>query len=775
MLKEAIIFTALSGTVFAQHELWYQQTAKDWNQALPVGNGRMGAMVFGNPEKERIQLNEDSLWAGEPGQIQHSIGTPEDLAHIRKLIDDNKLVDADSEIIRRFSRGGVVFSHQTLGDLHLSWKPTTAGVTDYRRALDLTTGLATTTWKRGTTTFTQQVFCSHPDESIMVSITADGPDTINLDLTLDRPLDKGTVTHQTTATNKRTLEMTGQVTQKGAKLKDKPIKGILGVKFRVRLDAYQSGGTSTADKGKLTITGAKSVVLRLTATTDYWPAADQARHMTDRDVTPEFYQTAKKAHIADHQSLYNRCALTLPAAPAKEKLPTDKRLDALQSGQRDLQLEALIFHYGRYLLIASSRSNGNPANLQGLWNPHIEAPWNSDYHLNINLQMNYWPADVTNLSETHLPVFHWMKTLAKNGKVTASRQYGLRGWMAHHATELNAQAVMQSAKAKWGGWIHGGGWMCQHIWTYYTFTQDREFLKQTGYPLLAGQARFYLDWLTEKDGVLISYPETSPENGFLTEGRKFTAVCAKAAMGQQIIHEQLTNTLAAAKVLGIDNDLTREIAAALPKLDNGLHIGPDGRLLEWDIPRKESEPGHRHLSHLYAFHPGISVTQEKTPDILEAVKKSIAFREQHGSVGIGWSRAWATSIYARLRDGNTAEHHLHEMLRTQTLGNGFNSVFGRKRPCFQIEANLGATAGIAEMLLQSHGGQLHLLPALPDAWSSGSVKGLKARGGHTIDLTWNDGKLTKATIKKGAGTLPDTILIQGKTSPLDSALINITQ
>ncbi len=448
-------------------------------------------------------------------------------------------------------------------------------------------------------------------------------------------------------------------------------------------------------------------------------------------------------------------------------MPTiDQRLPALKPEKPDLGLETLLYHYGRYLLIASSRTNGNPAHLQGLWNEKIEAPWNCDYHLNINLQMNYWPAEVTNLSETHQPVFTWMEALAKRGAITAKEQYGMRGWMAHHGSELLAPATMNSARAQWGGWIHGGGWMCQHIWTHYAYTQDREFLQKTGYPLLAGQARFYLDWLVETDGKLISYPESSPENGFKTESGQFSAICAKAAMGQQIIHEVFTNTLAAAKVLNIQNDFTMELAAALAKLDNGLHIGPDGRLLEWDKPRIESEPGHRHLSHLYAFHPGITVTQEETPEMMAAVKKSIDFREKHGSVGTGWSRAWAISIYARLRDGNTAQHHLHEMLRTQTLSNGFNSIFGRGNPLFQIEANLGATAGIAEMLIQSHGEVLHLLPALPDSWKEGSITGLKARGGHTVDMTWSDGQLTKATIVQGAGDLPK-IFIHGNESTED--------
>ncbi len=742
VLTGSAILQALAQAASPPLELWYENPAEEWEEALPVGNGRMGAMVFGRTDLERIQINEDSMWSGPENPMVNFRGTPDDLKRIRSLVLEGKHHQADSEIVEAFSRLDVVRSHQTLGDLWIDWKDQQSPVRNYKRSLDLGSGISQTTWRRGAATISQEVFCSFPDQALVVHLKSDQAKALSFQLRLDRPKDGDTVAHETTAAG-NVLTLRGKITQREGKLDRTLRPNMDGVEFISRC-AVLGDGQISALNGFLEVSGASSITLLLTASTSYssHDALEEIERARKRSL-----ETLRKRHVEDHAALMDRCVLDLGGHEANES-PTDKRLEAIRAGAEDPAMDALIFQYGRYLLVGSSRPGANPANLQGLWNPHIKAPWNADYHLNINLQMNYWHANATNLSECQEPLFDFMNRLAVRGADTAKTQYGMRGWMSHHASDLWARPYMVARQAYWGGWIHGGGWLCQHLWTHYAFTQDKEFLRTNAWPLLSGQARFYLDWLVEKDGRLISLPESSPENSFLSpEDDKKAAVCAAAAMGQQIIAEVFTNTLQAAEELGIDNDLVRELRSAIPKLEKGVNIGPDGRLLEWDKPYAEADIGHRHMSHLYAFHPGISITEEKTPELFGAVKKSIEIRSANGSVGVGWSRAWAISIYARLKDGDLAHHHLTEMLKSQTLGNLFNSIFGIKRPLFQIEANFGATSGIVEMLLQSHDDVIHLLPALPEAWAKeGSVKGLKARGGFEVEITWKNGRVTDYAI-----------------------------
>ncbi len=738
----AVTTSALELKAAPKLELRYETPATIWEDALPVGNGRMGAMIFGNPDMERIQLNEDSMWAGPENPIVNYKGTPEDLERIRNLVFEGKHHEADREIVKSFSRLDIVRSHQTLGDLWIDWEDQESPVSHYKRCLDLRTGVSLTTWQRGETTISQEVFCSFPDQVLVIHIKADRPGALAFEVGLDRPQDGDKVTHHTTATG-HTLTMRGKVTQLEGKLDSLECPDMDGVDFITRCTILGEGQIS-AKEDVLEVRDASNITLLLTVSTSH---NTHDALMENRLASRLSLESLRKRHSEDHLALMDRCVLDLGGHEANA-LPTDKRLEAIRNGANDPAMDALMFQYGRYLLVGSSRPGTNPANLQGLWNSHIKAPWNADYHLNINLQMNYWHANATNLSDCQEPLFDFMKVLAERRAETAKTQYAMRGWMAHHATDLWARPFMVARRAYWGSWIHGGGWLCQHLWTHYAYTQDKAFLRTTAWPLLSGQARFYLDWLVEKDGRLISVPETSPENSFLSpEDNESAAVCAAAAMGQQIIAEVLNNTLRTAEELGIENGLVEEIRAAWPKLEKGTNIGPDGRLLEWDKAYTEADVGHRHMSHLYAFHPGHSITEGKTPVLFEAVKQSISTRAENGSVGVGWSRAWAISIYARLKEGNQAHHHLNQMLKTQTLGNLFNSIFGIERPLFQIEANFGATSGIAEMLLQSHEDVIHILPALPDAWANeGSVQGLKARGGYEVNFSWEKGAVTNYKI-----------------------------
>lgn len=738
-------------------ELWYDKPAEKWESALPLGNGRLGAMVFGGTKTEHLQLNEISMWAKEPQPARNSCGTPADLKAIRELIFSGKVHEADKFIVDKFSRKSIKLSHQTLGDLWIDWTDGAAAVTEYRRSLDLRSGVAKVRYQRGAAHIEQEIIASHPADQMFVRIKSDQP--MNFALRLDRPLDEGVITATTTAENSQ-LVMRGQVTQRKGEIDDRKVPDMPGVKFEARVRAVLAEGSFTAEGGKLVVKDAREVLLIIDAATDYKGEAALkalASRMQvakgDARMPAKVWKLAYEKHTADHIALMDRCRIDLGKS-SRDELPTDQRLAEFKQTPVDPELEVLLFQYGRYLLLGSARGD-LPANLQGLWNPHILGPWNSGYTININTEMNYWPAEVTNLSECHDSLFKLLKITAKRGALTAKEQYGMRGWMCHHNTDPFGAAWMRSSQPYWGGWIHGGGWLCQHLWTRYAYTQDKTFLRQTAWPLLSGQARFYLDWLVEKDGKLISVPETSPENSYTAADGKPAAVCAGAAMGQQIIHEELSNTLAAADLLGINDDFVKELRAKLPKVANGLNIGPDGRLLEWDMPYPEPEKGHRHMSHFYAFHPGVAVTVEKTPELVKAIRKSHDFRMQNGGAATGWSRAWAINFAARFRDGELAHDHVVKLLQRSMHSNLFDN-----HPPFQIDGNFGATAGIAEMLMQSHEGFIHLLPAAPLAWKKGSVRGLCARGGYLVDFSWADGKVTDFKIHRRTKSAPAQVKVR---------------
>ncbi|WP_150452145.1 glycoside hydrolase family 95 protein [Arenibacter lacus] len=743
----------------SSNEIWYAQPASQWMEALPVGNGRLGAMVFGDPNNERIQLNEDSMWPGGP-DWGDSKGTPEDLAHFRKLLREGNPHEVDATYMDKFSYKTVVRSHQTMGDLFIDFKGDKK-VENYKRSLDLNNALVEVTYTSNGAEYSEKVFSSHADDLMVIHLSTTAAEGMDFDLRLDRPEDHGHKTVTTSNPSDSEISMLGMVTQYGGKRESQPFPIDYGVKFETRLKVENTTGEVVANNGSLSLKGVKDATIYLVANTSFYSDDYKTKNIeTLKSVAGKTFSSLLNRHIEDYSSLYNRVALDL-GGKELDSLPTDVRLQRIKDGKDDPDLAAKLFQFGRYLLIASSRPGTNPANLQGIWNNHLEAPWNADYHLNINLQMNYWPAEVTNLSELHMPLFDFGDRLLERGKITAKEQYGIdRGAVMHQATDLWATAWMRAERTYWGAWIHGGGWLAQHYWEHYKFTEDEEFLQNRAYPFLKTISEFYLDWLQkdENSEKWISYPEASPENSYYAADGKPVAMAMGSAMGHQIIAEAFENTLEAAQVLEIEDDFIKEVRTKLEDLYPGVKIGKDGRILEWNEEYEEPEKGHRHMSHLYALHPGVAITS-KDKEAFAAAQKTIDYRLQHGGAGTGWSRAWMINFNARLLDAKSAQENITKLMQISIADNLFD-----EHPPFQIDGNFGYTAGVAELLMQSHEGFIRLLPALPPNWESGSITGLVARGNVELDLEWKDGKLVKVGLLAKRNTEVDLLYNQVETT-----------
>jgi alpha-L-fucosidase 2 len=748
-------------------KLWYDKPAEKWEEALPLGNGKLGVMVFGKTTTERIQLNDDSMWPAETGW-GITDGTKEDLEKVRNLLFEGKISDADKMMVDKFSRKSITRSHQTLGELFIELE--NENITDYRRELDLNQAISTVSYKTNGNLFTERVFVSNPHKVIVVELKTEATEGLNGKVMLTRPTDQEHPTVKVTTTDEGLLLMNGMVTQRGGKFNSEPTPILKGVKFETCLKIENSEGEIIKGKDYLELKNVKKARIYLVNNSSFYFDDFSGQNRKDlAELKKKTPAELEKEHIADHQKYFSKVQLSLGETNL-DSIPTDKRLKRMKNDSVDLGMEALLFQYGRYLLIGSSRLGTNPANLQGLWNRHIAAPWNADYHLNINLQMNYWPANMTNLDELNMPLFNYLDKLVETGKEVASKNFGCEGTFFPHATDLWAAPWMRGATAYWGSSVGAGGWMMQHYWQHYEFTQDTIFLKERALPAIREVTKFYSDWLIEdpRDGTLISAPSTSPENRYLAANGEPVALCLGSAMDQQVIAEVFDNYIEICSVLGIKDSFLEKIKKQRQQLRPGFVLGSDGRILEWDREYEEPEPGHRHMSHLYGFHPGVQVSKDKTPEIFDAVRKTLDYRLNHGGAGTGWSRAWLINCSARLLDGEMAHEHIQLLFKKSMYDNLFDG-----HPPFQIDGNFGYTSGLTEMLLQSHlrtndGSYiLDILPALPSVYKKGKISGLKGRGAFEVFIDWDNGKLVSVEILSLKGSYLNVRyrekIISGKT------------
>jgi alpha-L-fucosidase 2 len=744
--------------------LWYEKPASQWIDALPIGNGRLGAMVFGGGEdgafnKELLQFNEDTLWSGQP-RDGNNRDAKNHLAAIRAAVLERQDYHLADQLCRKM-QGLFAESYQPLGNLRLDLSHTGTGK-NFRRQLDLDTACVTVSYEVDGVRFQREAYVSAPDQVLVLRVTASKPHQIGGVLTLDGPLQKAVkalTDNRLLLTGKAAAHIAGAGhphSEQPVTMSDEPGAGMY---FAAMVEIQVEGGSARAgaDPTRITIANADSFTVLVTAATGYrgfqfkpdLPLEEitvKAKQQLDAAATKPFASLYTR-HREDHQRLFRRVSLSL-GAPDTAK-PTDRRVKEFAASP-DPSLLALYFQYGRYLLISSSRPGSQPANLQGIWNYQVTPPWSSNWTANINIEMNYWHAETTNLSECAGPLFDLIDGLSKTGAITAEETYGMPGWCSHHnidiwrATNPVGEGV---GSPTWANWGMSGPWLCAHLYEHYLFTRNREFLRTRAYPLMKGAAEFCLAWLIEDGkGHLTTCPSESTENNFLAPDGKPAMTSAGCTMDMALARELFANCSAAAKELGVDAGFAAKLEAAVARLIP-YQIGRYGQLQEWSVDFEEATPGQRHMSHMYPLYPGNQISPRRTPELARAARVSLERRLANGGAYTGWSRAWAIAFWTRLLDGDKAWESLSMLMQHSTNINLFDTHPSGKTSIFQVDGNFGATAAIAELLLQSQEGTIDLLPALPKAWPEGSVKGLRARGGLEIDLRWAGGRLVDCTIR----------------------------